>query len=181
MTDRCVLVPHADVDPGEIPPALEELGATPREPDEGALASWTLDDATITYYEDAGLLIELFLVEGPDREDVARRLRERLRMYTPDDMPGLFASMAHPDDMVEISHYLAILAAVAPPEADSTLLELFRQGFGHPDEIVRRRAALFSTVPRWPELRVMVERLADEDPEDAVREAAAVALRSFER
>ena len=181
MADRLVLVPDLDVAPEDIMAALDDLGARKQSsPAEGDLVTWTLDGATVHLFEDAGLHIELFLVDGDGAPAAAQRLRDRLAIYTPEDMPELFASMHDPNSQTAFNLRLAILAAVAPPQADPALVELFRRGFEHPDYLVRRRAALYASVPKWPELRPMVERLANDDDEPKVRETAAASLRDFD-
>lgn len=103
-------------------------------------------------------------------------MRERIRTYSPIDMPAVFDDGIHGWDSK-----LAILGAVAPPEAEPALIELFRRGFTHDDPHVRVTAALAAGIPRWPELRPDIERLATADPEARVRRPAALVLAEIDR
>jgi hypothetical protein len=172
------LVPTLDVSWDDISEALVGLGANEQEPQTGDLQSWRLDGSDIILFEDPGLHLEQLVVEGDDAAEVAEQLRGRIPTYSPSDMPALFEDVESDDELIE---KLAILAAVAPAEAEPRLMEFFRIGFNSPDSIVRERTALASAVPRWPELRKEVKRLADGDPDEDVRETAVIALRSFDK
>jgi HEAT repeat protein len=179
-TDRAALVPRFEVSDIDLMDAFDDLGATTQEPPEDARAAWTLDGATVTYVLDSELDIELLAVEGPRRDQVAQQLRDRIPTFSSDDMPSLFRSLRSDSSGTELSHRLGILTAVAPERAEPELVKLFQRGFEHGDWLVRRRAAFYASMLKWPELRPLVEHLATDDPDESVRETAAVALRDFD-
>lgn len=177
MSERHYLLPKFGADWDDVEEALDDLGATELEPDEGCLQDWSLDDdeTLVHLFSDSGLHLRHLVVEGKRRDEVAQYLRGRVPTYSPEDMPELFAN-----EEVDFKRKLAVLADIAPESADPTLIELFQRGFDHEDPRVRERAALVATVPAWPELRPDIERLLDDDDED-VRESARVALRDLDR
>lgn len=178
MPDELLLVPKRGVSWADIEQAMVQLGATEQEPQDSAcLFEWELHEVRLRLLEDAGLHVEVIAVEGASREEAGERLRALIPTYQPDDMPGLFASTS---DDEELDENLSLLALVAPPSVDLRLLELFRQGFGHPDPSIRERALIAASVRTWPELVDDVKRLL-EDGDEEVRETAAVVLREFDR
>jgi hypothetical protein len=173
MTDKVRLVPKYDVEWEDIERAVEDLGGREQDAEEGVSESWDLGGTAVHLFDDPGLGIQQLVVEGGDNERVAAQLRERIPTFTAADMPALFDQ---PEEEFDFSEGLGILAVVAPPQADSGLVELFRRGFTHDDPFVREQAALAATVPGWPELRADIERMAQEDEDDDVRTTAAGAL-----
>jgi len=171
MIEMEYLVPWYDVSWDDVNQALAGLGATPQEPEHGVKLSWRLGDTDVhLVVED----VQQLVVEGTDCADVIRRLRERLRTYRPDDMAAVFD-----DGTYGFDQKLAILGAVAPPDADPVLVELFRRGLTHEDAFQREGAVIAAAIPAWAELRADIERLAAHDPDADVRSAAAMALDSF--
>jgi HEAT repeat protein len=181
MSDEVFLIPRDGVLMEDYETALEQLGATEHDPPQvGYLMEWSLGDTRVRLFEDAALHVEHLVVDGEGRDDVVARLRERLPTYAPEDMPALFDEIED-DDPDEFDQKLAILAAVAPKSADPALVALFHRGFEHEDPFVREQAAIVATVPAWPELRPYVERLANEDEDDRVRDTAATALHDIDK
>jgi hypothetical protein len=171
MIEMDYLVPWCDVSWDDVDKALADLGARPQEPEYGVKLSWRLGDTQVHLVEED---VHQLVVEGPDRAAVTRHLCERIRIYRPEDMPAVFD-----DDATEFGLKLAILGAVAPPDADDALVDLFRRGLTHDDPEQREGAVMAAAIPAWPELRGDIERLAATDPDEDVRRAAVVALDSF--
>jgi hypothetical protein len=178
MADEIYLTPTDELSYDDVEETFADLDATEQGPEEGYLKSWKIGPTRVRYFEDAGLHVGQFVVDGKDRDEVAQRLRERLPIYSPADMPRLFDEI---DEESELLGLLRLLAAVAPKKADPRLVELFERGFNHDDPLIREQAALSAVVPAWPELRRSVERLANEDDDENVRESAATALGDFDR
>ena len=167
------LVPWFDVGVDDLERAMAGAGAVPAEPEEGVLAAWRVGKTGVHLVEEG---VPQLAVDGDDADRVAADLRDRIRVYRPADMPAVFDDGIHGWDSK-----LTILGAVAPPEADPALVELFRRGFAHPDPHVRVTAVLAAGIPRWPELRPDIERLATADPEERVRRPAALVLAEIDR
>jgi hypothetical protein len=172
MIEMDYLVPWYDVSWDVLDEALADLGATRQAPEHGVQLSWRLGDTQVHLIEED--VHQLVVEGGADRVDLTRRLRERIRCYRPEDMPGVFD-----DDVHEFGQKLAILGAVAPADPDPVLIELFRRGLTHDDPYQREGAVHAAAIPSWPEVRADIERMAAEDPDDDVRRAATVALDSF--
>jgi hypothetical protein len=170
---RHYLVPWWDVDWEYLYEVMEDIGAAVVDPEEGVVEAWRLGDTGIHLFVEG---VQQLAVDGDDADRVARLLRDRIRTYGPADMPAVFD-----DPIYGWDGRLAILAAVAPPAADPVLLDLFRRGLGHDDPHVRATAALSAAIPRWPELRPDIERLATTDPEERVRQAAMVVLGEMDK
>jgi hypothetical protein len=178
VTERHYLFPRFDIDWEDVDDALAEVGAIELEADEDCQRDWSIGEnheTLVHLYLDRGLNLEKLVVEGEDRDRVARHLRERVRTYAVGDLPQVFA-----DDGIDVDDKLAILAAVAPRTAEPELVDRFRWGFDHDDPLVREQAVLVATVPAWPELRSFIERLAQDDDDPEVRESAKAALLDFE-
>ncbi|HKE77253.1 MAG TPA: hypothetical protein VKB57_26770 [Acidimicrobiales bacterium] len=178
MSDEVFLVPRAPVEPRQVEVALSGLDVTAEEPEDGFLASWRLPGALVRIFDDPALHVVQLMVTGPDRDDVAARLRAVIPTFAPEDMPGLFAAVESRDHLVRL---LGLLAALSPETADPALVALYREGFGHADALVRMSAVLDASVPGWPELRPDIERLAVADEDERVRETAATVLDVLDR
>jgi len=178
VSEEVFLVPRAPVEPRQVEVALSGLDVTAEEPEEGFLASWRLPGALVRIFDDPALHVVQLMVTGPDRDDVAARLRAVIPTFAPEDMPGLFAAVESRDHLVRL---LGLLAALSPETADPALVALYREGFGHADALVRMSAVLDASVPGWPELRPDIERLAVADEDERVRETAATVLDVLDR
>lgn len=169
MSGEHFLVPKRGVDWEEVELAMERLGARVVEPDDDDILAWTLNGCELHYYEDAALHVEQLSIEGPECDDVVDRVRDTLPTYSVEDLPGLFADAQSEDDLDDA---LAILALVAPAEADPALVRLFRRGLHHEDWLIRQAALIAASVPAWPQLSEDVRRLARDDENDEVRGVA---------
>jgi hypothetical protein len=177
MSDERFLVPRHGLAWDDIEQAMADLGAQEDEPQDGDLFAWTLGRSSVRMYEDGALHVNQIVVDGSDSDDVAERIRHRLPTYSPADMPELFAAVENDDDLDDA---LAILALVAPAQADPQLIELFRRGLAHDDWIIRQAALIALSVTAWPELRGDVQRLARDDRHDEVRKLAASVLKTID-
>jgi hypothetical protein len=132
---------------------------------------WEATDRTIVHWiDDDAIEVSYFLVKGDLVAATVSAIRIEVRVYNQQE---LFANWDHAEHYASLERAIRLIGAGAPEAFDPTWFDYFRQAFTNEFAIVRWRAVLVSSIPGWPELKEMVDRLALADPEELVRERAA--------
>jgi len=170
------LVPK-DPDPYEETEALvERLGWVPSEDYGEDIVEWNVpgSDALVNWVVDGDTGATFFVVEGADRERVAKQIADSIDMLGVDDFADY---LAEPYGRQERMRRLYSVAAAAPEHCDRRVLELFDRYMRHEDPFIRCAAVYAAAMIGWPELAEPVSRLredADPDVRQAVEEALEV-------
>jgi hypothetical protein len=173
--NRVRLVPVNRRPYDEMDALVERHGWTEDEGSESdAATQWRVPgcDAVVRWNEDGDTGVHFFVVEGPDRDRVARQIEDEIEMLEKSDFEAYLERFRGTDGLMR---GLYSVAAAAPEAADSGVISLFRKYFRHEDPLIRRVAALAVSITGWPEWAEPVGELRD-DPDEAVREAAEATL-----
>lgn len=135
---------------------------------DGTVVNWIVDDRIgVSYFEargeDAGVTVDAIRAE-----------------FTILDRDQLFARWDGAADYSDRANAIRLIGAGAPEAFDRAWYGYFRRAFADEVAIVRFWAVLVSPIPSWPELRAHVDRLAREDPDETVRQRAALVSRAWQ-
>ncbi|WP_410597530.1 HEAT repeat domain-containing protein [Amycolatopsis sp. lyj-23] len=127
----------------------------------------------IHYVEDHLVEARYLVVKGADVPAVESEARELLAAYRPEDALRAWDSATTADERVEAVHLLAL---TADPEDRSGSVAKLRAAASDDVTAVRRALVLVTTYVGWPELRQLLEDMTSNDPVEAVRQEARLAL-----
>jgi hypothetical protein len=136
---------------------------------------WLTDDGltSVHWIEDGEVDLNYFLLQGEHQPQVAGAIREDVETVGRDELRSMLDRAEESDEFLSA---LTMAAVSAPPEFDTEVFEWLERGFTHPRPPVRQAAAILTAYPGWPEFRAPLERLANEDEDDEVRQAAEAML-----
>lgn len=116
-------------------------------------------------------------VSGPRLDYYSRIIAQNLPVYSEDELFATWDVARSPDEKIEAILRLGIAADSQPRDS---YLHRIRQGLEDPAPEVRSAALVaFSYHPR-DQLKAVVERICDEDPDDDARQRARVILATNE-
>ncbi len=133
------------------------------------VVNYIVDEIRSQYY---------FVIEGPDAEEVASRVRMGLPVYTLEEIRQQVRTATERDDRIEALQRLGTITSV---ETNSTDYTLFEAAFTDPDPDIRAAAVIMVGYVEWPELKTRLEQIKADDTDERVRSAATRMLQAMRR
>jgi hypothetical protein len=130
-------------------------------------------DTRIYYSEDHIIGLAYITIVKSRAAEVAALIRERLHVFSVDDILKEAQQAKTRDDWISVVYELG---AAAPPEADARIINVFERALQHDDADVRRAAIVGITYTEWKEFAPLLARVAGNDPDPEVRKYAHVTL-----
>lgn len=137
-----------------------------RVPATGTLVSWVVDPDTS---------VEFIVVEGADREQIAKHIQQSIKMLRKPDFEAYIEQVPNTQGR---SHGLWAVAAAAPDESDADVVKLIEHYLNDNNPIIRRAALLAVGVTGWQEFVETVEAMRD-DPDKQTRGDAERTLQAL--
>ena len=130
-------------------------------------------DTRIHYVEDHVITLAYLIIVGPRARQVAEVARRRLKVFTVDEILEEAGRAKSRDDWIYVVYELA---AAAPAEPDPRIVQVLERALEHDDRDVRRAAMVAMAYMEWKELRPLLERVNEKDPDPGVKKMARVTL-----
>lgn len=140
----------------------------------------TADGKVTLHFVDDHLVKFPYLVVKGEAADVEREVaaaRQALKFHSEDEVLD-YARRA--DTRAQKMESLAFVGVTAPQTHDTRYLEALKRGMEDADASVRKSAVWMSGYPAWPELRPLLEKVAEEDPDESVRNGTRSILAGFD-
>jgi hypothetical protein len=118
------------------------------------------------------LALAFLLLHGGDVPTVERKVRAALPTYTYDEV---LTELRSATDGAQLTDSIFRLAVLRPAE-DPEVIELLQRAAGSKDAAVRRCVVHGVSYLEWPALLTLIADLRENDPDQTVREDAALVL-----
>ena len=153
---------------------IDKIQKEPRNPLALQEIFTNIDDTVgIHYVEDGMAELPYIQISGPRLDDYSRIITQNLPVYSEDELFAAWDAANSLDEKIDAILRLGITADAPPADR---YLHRIRQGLEDPAPEVRSATLVaFSYHPR-DELKAVVERIRDEDPDDDARQRAQVIL-----
>lgn len=128
---------------------------------------WTTPDRTgvVNYVDDPLSGTRFLWLHGAGMDQILREIAARLPCYDQEDLLDLAAQPEDHDEAVQA----VMRIAVGFPRFDPRALRVFEIYLQHPSPLLRRATIQAIAYRRWPEGLPLLEKVAQEDPDEAVR------------
>lgn len=135
------------------------------------------DTVGIHYVEDGMAELPYVQVSGPRMDYYSRIITQNLPVYSEAELFAAWDAANSADEKIDAILRLGITADSQPTEP---YLHRIRQGLEDPAPEVRSAALVAFSYHPWDELKAVVERIRDEDPDDDAQKRARVLLDTWE-
>ena len=110
------------------------------------------------------------VVEAPDPADLVAVLLGNFPSWTDEEIRTAVRDADSPDDLVDAFH---LVGARAFETHEAELSRAIERGTVHENAQVRLAATLAASRLRWPELKAVVQNVAEHDPEQVIRDVTS--------
>jgi hypothetical protein len=125
--------------------------------------------------------LRYFMITGPQAEDTAALLRAAVACYTHEELLAWWDQGVATDDVDDRVDAILVLGTNAPPCPDERYTTRIRAALRDPDHDVRNAAVVAAAYTEWLDLLPDLERVADEDSDEAARARAAYVAGAWKR
>ncbi|WAS97618.1 HEAT repeat domain-containing protein [Nannocystis punicea] len=153
-------IPESDANPEEVIWASRD----------GATRLHRLDDRFLS--------IAYLVVDGAEEASLAAGAIDELDGLS---LATLLAALAVDPRAARAFPVIASLGVLAPPSFEPRVFDHLSRLLADEEPSLRSKALNAAAYPTWPEFLPLLEAMANDDPDLAVRERAAVALAAFRR
>lgn len=158
---------------------IERHGWTESENYSDDLVEWRVpgSDTVVRWITDGATYAQYFVIESPDREQVADHIQDGIEMLKVDDFAGYLEQFYGTQARM---HALYTVAAAAPEQSEDQVVQLFESYLDSADALIRQATLVAISIIAWPEFIGAISRMLDAvDPD--VQRCAAATLRAVQR
>lgn len=177
-TTRAQFIAYAEAEGWEV---LAEFDA---DPEQGQAGQIICNDPVIKvkcyYVEDYLIDLKYIIIEGkPEKELLLASKIYKSKNIQLVTAPEIFHMIEDSKHAGELVLGLRMLAVISPTSFDQKFYKLFTKGLQHEDPYIRHAAIQIVTYPAWPEFKVDVAKMKENDPSEMVRERAEGFLKAY--
>ncbi|MFE2938397.1 hypothetical protein ACFXKG_04870 [Streptomyces sp. NPDC059255] len=133
----------------------------------------------VTYVEDLITQVSVVIVFGVDRNAVEALTLRISALLTPYSRQDVLATPSEDTPKPEVARHLVRLALSASEAFDAEIFEKIKTAAGHSDPEIRNAAAWATVYLSWAECEFLLRRLAENDPDERVREGSRMLIESL--
>lgn len=109
---------------------------------------------------------------GSNLKEILFKIQRWLPAYEPEELIQMAVEADKPDEAIDALFRIA----VAFPNFNEAAMGIFKQYLSHPSKLIRKATVQAIVYRAWPEEISLLEKVADEDVDEEVREFAKILL-----
>ncbi|HEX8483166.1 MAG TPA: hypothetical protein VF650_14815 [Allosphingosinicella sp.] len=132
---------------------------------------------TVHYIEDPLVKVRYALARGPQADEVAEEVKA-IFAHIPDESV-MEAAEDESEGLQSIVSWMLSATVLEDQAGHQWLHALIEKRLAHENSAVRRAALISVSWLEWPDFRTSIERMATDDPDEAVRQDAASLAQAY--